>query len=460
MLVPVPRSRSMRDALLILAGALSMHIATTFFGTFRPSALSDHEVVHKLADHEVVHTPAEVNLPTHIHDEEYVPPKPHSNPLPKQHVSTVNTAVDLTHTFPETYLDAHAPGWTVFRNLYMAGGTLYVVSSLPASAFPDILYITSTGLAATTSEENIAARLPTSKEISFITPEQARRRWGPTRAQSRTSNAKNRVFNVKGNTIIFNDPDQFLAHYYHFCAELWLGAWAMWQGVHNVEVSPSSAGEMTAPAIDRVIFPHSGHSWRDGPGFNAYFIRAVFPSVTVEVDTDWNDRVEATSVEGEHARVWHFDKVLLTDRSAAFKGTLCGSQIYRTAAEAFHAMQKLNKLSKWWWEPVRRGILTFAGVDQNIQEIGTRVEQADKQGVNPYAVAKDEESKFPREKIVITYVDRQGVKRHLVDEDHEYLVRELRAFCDANGHELNVMRGEAISKEEQLAIVSRTTVCS
>ncbi|KAI0812317.1 hypothetical protein BC629DRAFT_1579793 [Irpex lacteus] len=437
----MPRSRTMRDALLVLVGALSMHIATSFFGTFRPSALSED-----------VATNTEVNLPTQPHDSEYVP-------APKQHVSTVSTAVDVTHAFPETYLDAHAPGWTVFRNLYMANGTLYVVSSHPASAFPDIQYITSTGLAAENTPENIAARLPTNKDISFITPEQARRRWGPTRVQTQSPNARNRAFNVKGSTIIFNDPDQFLNHYYHFCAELWLGAWAMWQGVHNAQVPASSAGEITAPVIDRIIFPHTDlQGWRDRPGFNAYFLRAVFPSVTVEVDVDWHDRVQTTSAEGEHARVWHFDKVLLADRSAAFKGSICGAQVHRTAAEAFYAMKQINRLSKWWWEPVRRGILTFAGVDQKIQEIGTRVEQADKEKVNPYAVAVDEESKFPREKIVITYVDRQGVRRHLIDEDHEYLVRELRAFCDANGYELNIMRGELLTKEEQLAIVSRTTI--
>ena len=85
---------------------------------------------------------------------------------------------------------------------------------------------------------------------------------------------------------------------------------------------------------------------------------------------------------------------------------------------------------------------------------------ADLEKVNPYAIAADEESKFQPEKIVITYVDRQGVRRHLIDEDHEYLVRELRALCDANGYELNIMRGELLSKEEQLAIVSRTTVRS
>ncbi|KAI0683381.1 hypothetical protein BC835DRAFT_1423340 [Cytidiella melzeri] len=442
----LPRSRTMRDAVLVLVGALSMHIATSFLGTFRPETFSGEAVLSTEGTRHSEH-----------HDEnrdKYVPSK--------QYALADNAGVDLAHDFPETYMDAHAPGWTVFRNLYMANGTLFVVSSHPASAFPDIQYITSTGLAAENTPENIAARMPTNQDMSFITPAQARRRWGPTRAQAKLPTARNRAYSIKGNTIIFNDPDQFLNHYYHFCAELWLGAWAMWHGVHNVQVPASSANEITAPPIDRIIFPNTDlQGWRDRPGFNPYFLRAVFPSTTVEVDMDWDDRIAATSDAGDHARVWHFDKVLLTDRSAAFRGSICGAQVHRTAAEAFYAMKQINRLGKWWWEPVRRGILTFAGVDQHTQEIGTRVEKADREKVNPYAIAvveDDKDAKFPREPIVITYMDRQGVRRHLIEEDHDNLVRELQVFCDANGYELNIMRGETLTKEAQLAIIARTTI--
>jgi hypothetical protein len=436
----------MHDVILVLVGALCMHFATSFVGFFRPYNLPEDIIANMEASQ---HSQS----PVEIHDEHIPSIKP---------LQAIHTVGDLAHDLPETTIDAHAPGWTVFRNLYMANGTLYVVSSRPASEFPDIKYITSTGLAAENTPENIAARMPTEKELSFITPTQASHRWGPTRSQAQSMiTTRNRAFNVKGNTIIFNDPDQFLNHYYHFCAELWLGAWAMWQGTHNVQVPASSAGEMTAPSIDRIIFPHTDlQGWRDRPGFNSYFLRAVFPSITVEVNMDWQDRVTTTGADGEHARVWHFDKVMLTDRSAAFRGSICGAQVHRTAAEAFYAMKQINRLSKWWWEPVRRAILTFAGVDQGVLEIGTRTEKADREKVDPYAVdaANGPNSRIPREKIVITYVDRQGVRRHLLEKDHDYLVQELKALCDANGYELNLMRGEALSKEEQLAIVSRTTV--
>jgi hypothetical protein len=48
-----------------------------------------------------------------------------------------------------------------------------------------------------------------------------------------------------------------------------------------------------------MIFVHAiPDQWRDGPGFNTYFLRAGFPSVTVETEYDWRDRVELTSAPG------------------------------------------------------------------------------------------------------------------------------------------------------------------
>lgn len=85
--------------------------------------------------------------------------------------------VDVAYKIPETTMLSHAPGWTVFRNLYMSNGTLYIVTSRPKS-FPEIVMITSTGLEASATPENIQARIPTEKDMSFLTPEEARDLWG------------------------------------------------------------------------------------------------------------------------------------------------------------------------------------------------------------------------------------------------------------------------------------------
>lgn len=100
-------------------------------------------------------------------------------------------------------------------------------------------------------------------------------------------------------------------------AELLLGTWAFWQGAFSPAHSyldptnlPRNKDIITAPIIppakpitptpiDRMIFVHAlPDQWRDGPGFNAYFLRAAFPSVNVETEYDWNDRIEVTSAPG------------------------------------------------------------------------------------------------------------------------------------------------------------------
>lgn len=431
------RTRTLRDAVLVLVGAFCMHIATSFFGIFQPELFSGDIIVNTQVNH---------------HDTS--PQSPivdHHADAPPQVISTVEPpTVDVAFDFPETTIEAHAPGWTVFRDLYMANGTLFVVSSHSASEFPEIMFMASTGLPAENTPENIAARMPTEKELAFITPTQARKQWGAQLSPTNPISQRNRVYSVQGNTFLFNDPQQFLDHYYHFCAELLLGAWAMWQGAHSARVDPAHADNFASPSVTRAIFAHADATgWRDRPGFNSYFLRAVFPSLTVEVQADWQDRIAATAAGGEHARAWHFDKVLLTDRSAAFRGVICGTQVHRTAGEAFHYMRNLGQLSKWWWEPVRRAVLRFADVGDEVLDIGVRAAERAERGVTVPG---------PDEKIVITYINRQGVRRHLIDEDHDRLVEELEKLCNSKGWEFNNAKAELMTKEQQLELVARTTV--
>lgn len=137
---------------------------------------------------------------------------------------------------------------------------------------------------------------------------------------------------------MYNDPSQFLDHYYHFIAELLLGTWAFLYGAFNSpRISPSLKFRTPSrtprlPDIDRAIFMHtSSLAWRDRPGFNGYFVHAALPSLTIEASEDWDDRVNATK-EGDKA--WHFPMVLLADRSAAFRGSICGLRTQRTASES------------------------------------------------------------------------------------------------------------------------------
>jgi hypothetical protein len=272
--------------------------------------------------------------------------------------------------------------------------------------------------------------------------------------------------------VLFNDPgSQFLNHYYHFVAELWFGAWAFWHSAFSKSSSsPATSFSLTHPApppIHRAIFTHSTTSqWRDNPGFNAYFLRAAFPSLTVEVQQDWEDRIAVTADTKLQDRAWHFPIVLLTDRSAAFRGQVCGSNTQRTASEAWEFMNQNHKLmgSKvgGWWEPVRTAVWRFAGVNLNtgvdvdVDVAAVAVAQPDVKDVNVNELALP----MP-EKIVITYISRQGVaRRKLLQDDHTALVTALEDLVARKGKswELHVLHAERMTKDEQIQAAARTTV--
>lgn len=110
-------------------------------------------------------------------------------------------AIFPTDDLPQTELLAHAPGWTLFRNLYMSNGTIFIVADENGrKAFPEIRMMTSTGLEAENTPENIAMREPTDENMRIITPQEAKGRWvGVT--GGRKGNVENRVWSVEGNTV-------------------------------------------------------------------------------------------------------------------------------------------------------------------------------------------------------------------------------------------------------------------
>ncbi|CDO72793.1 hypothetical protein BN946_scf184994.g46 [Trametes cinnabarina] len=485
-MVGIARPRTLRDVALICLGAAAMHFLTSFLGPFADHSNSiivktqvSSEYVQD-AGQPNVFAPAQHDSSNHGHLDVAQPPapapakQPDSPPardqrqLPAQELikppKDLPEAVDTSHTIPETTILSHAPGWTLFQNVYMSNGTMYIVTSRPSS-FPDISLMTSTGLPAENTPENIAARMPTAEDMAFLTPQEAHDRWGGDVDKAE----KNRIWSVPGNTVIINEPSQFLDHYYHFCAEWLFGAWAFWQGAWNADVSPDSAAKTDAPPIHRAIFANAGaHGWRDRPGFNPYVFRSAFPALTVEVLEDWDDRIVATSSPTAPARAWHFETVLFTDRSAAFRGPICGSQTQRIAAEATEHMRKAGNLTKLWWEPVRRAVLRFAGVDERTLDLGVRADAAVAANtrMQPGAAAGSDGSLRNNRAvsglydsdIVITYISRQAARRHLLDPDHDALVAALEAMCKKHGWELNVVQAEKLSKEQQLAIAARTTL--
>ncbi|KDQ57663.1 hypothetical protein JAAARDRAFT_271495 [Jaapia argillacea MUCL 33604] len=545
-LIRGPTRLSGRDAFLVLLGAFSMHIFSLLSAPFGDSGKNDIVVsTHfnstwhvdvgehpqdvldrdkgKAKEKEESHPNKEVDLifDSPKHELPQLLDVPSSSPgfTPKviPPVEPVRLDIRTVTDLPHTTVEHHAPGWTLFRDIYMSNGTLFVLGPESArSSLPDRFYVTSTGLKAENNEENIRARLPTEREFDFINEQDAKRKWG-----ARDDIEKNRVWTVEGSTILFNDPgDQFINHYYHFVAESLFGAWAFWSSAHASKVN--SLDEVPPP--DRFILSHSQpFGWRDGPGFNSYFLRAAFPSMTVETQLDWEDRITHTrqpidnDAEGQYGRAYHFPTLMLMDRSASFKGAICGSRNQRIAAESVEYMKSKGLLAPYgweydmpegvysadrlkeekivyggkrgWWEYVRKRVVEFAGgnADEGIkvdkvevkkEEVvkdeakdaglrGANILQAQAQARKAKAAGSTAvTTSAENAPVVITYISRQGGRRRLIHEDHKKLVEALDELVERKNKEegqkrkweMNVVQAERMSRDEQVRTMSRTTV--
>lgn len=177
-----------RDALLLLIGASSMHIWTLLFSQ-QP-------------------TQPDIFINTHVSQSDLHETSTLTTTVVAQttltETKTLTSVVTATPTsralspfdkLPATEVLGHAPGWTLFKNLYMTNGTLFLVAEeADRKAFPEFRMMTSTGLAALNTPENIALREPLPENMQFITPKQAKERWT-------TTENVNRVWTVEGNTV-------------------------------------------------------------------------------------------------------------------------------------------------------------------------------------------------------------------------------------------------------------------
>lgn len=158
---------SRRDALLLLIGASSMQLWSFLFS--QQTIMIEAQPQMSSIDHITTQLQTVTQTITTA-------------------VATETPSVDPLNS--DTSVLAHAPGWTLFRNLYMSNGTLYLVADeLQRSNFPELRKMASHPLPAVNTPENIAAREPSDFDITFITPDEAQTRWG------------DRILSVEGNTV-------------------------------------------------------------------------------------------------------------------------------------------------------------------------------------------------------------------------------------------------------------------
>ncbi|WVN85397.1 uncharacterized protein L203_100543 [Cryptococcus depauperatus CBS 7841] len=352
---------------------------------------------------------------------------------------------------PKTEVLAHAPGWTIFDQVYLFNGTWFIVTENPSS-IPLLRLMVSTGNEIWNDEESIQGREPTEKDMRIIFPSESQRLWGHSASF------------VSGSTFLVNDPSQFLDHYYHFAAELLIG---LWRTYSTLDPTITAQGVTRLPSPSRMMFPHlNAGKWNDYAKMNSFLSRAIFPSMSYEYQNDFLDRADT-------GRVFMFERVVFADRAAAFRGPEF-SKTWRTASEAVTL-----QTSKYWWTPVRKNLLEFVGNDHGgdftLSDIGLGggVEAPEIEEDIEAIEAKEgalEEKKATREEItdgkeaqiekpVVTYVSRQGWgRRMLKKESHESLVKELHELERKYGWEINIVSMDKISRDEQIRLSARTTV--
>lgn len=212
------------------------------------------------------------------------------------------------------------------------------------------------------------------------------------------------------NSLILLDPHCL----FHFTLEIFIGLWRTYSSL-DTNITPD--GHTSLPPPSRFIFPNLPYGgWRDNAGMNHIVLRGAFPSVSFEYQDDWAERAVTN-------QPFLFERVALTARTTVHR-----SKVIEPDGKMLSVANRLPK-SPYWWEPVRRNVLEFAGA-------------------------------YTSSRPVITYISRQGRGRSLVQADHEDLVKSLKGLEAKYGWEVNIAVMEKFSKLEQLQLAARTTVGS
>ncbi|KAL7410113.1 hypothetical protein BDY24DRAFT_187218 [Mrakia frigida] len=293
------------------------------------------------------------------------------------------------------------PGYSMFENLYTTQGRFIAITS-NASQLPPISEFLS-DMSKGTPED----RFPVADETRWIviSPEQAMGVFsGRTAAR------------LAGATFFFNDgpgPDGFLAHYFHFVAEVFAGAWRVLAGAPSL----IKAGSATGIAFPRRTILAKGRDWRDGPGLNAWFMATIAPTMAVEDSMQWNDRSRSENL-------FIFDEIVIVDRWASHRHNPTARSWNKMNGDVFRDLPAPPD----WWVPVRKSMMKMVGIE-------------------------DVDFKL---KATVLYISRQAAsKRRLSDESHEALVAALASLNTVDFH---VAAMEGLSKKAQMELASKADV--
>lgn len=342
---------------------------------------------------------------------------------------------DILYQLPTIFLPV---GWTIFNNLYIYNGTMFIVADSP-KRFPDRMLLTSSGAPIFNEPADVARRTPSDKDMQIISRERAAdlfgsgAGWLDGTSVSPCSIFLSSILEPSIPQFITTDPPQLyviffhnltllftrcsINHYYHWCAEVFFG---LWRTYSTLDPNIRDDGLTGLPAPRRLMMSHVPYDkFRDYAGMTQWVTKAVFPAISFEYELDWTDRALMN-------RPFLLERVVLSDRAAAMHNPMF-TLTQRSNAELF----KLRG-SPYWWSTIRNNLVQFAGGD-------------------PLQSSRN----------VITYISRQDWnQRKLIPEDHDRLVAALMKLHTDYGYEINIVSMEKVSRDEQIRLAGRTTVSS
>ncbi|KAF9256407.1 hypothetical protein L218DRAFT_936707 [Marasmius fiardii PR-910] len=291
-----------------------------------------------------------------------------------------------------------AYGFTIFDDLYLRDGTLYVITDTPDSV-PPLPHI----LSRPDRMKPGASLMPTENEMQIITPEEAKSVLGE------------RALRLDGFTVLLYEPEQFMNHYYHWWGEIVLGLWRVYSQL-GIRLDGSIA---PLPSPARFIAPFVEESgWRDSASMNGPLMRAAFPTTAVENGHYWQDLIEL-----ENTAV--FSRVMVVNRAAAHRHPF-GKLWYKMIAGTMSV-----PVSEGFWEPIRRSVVTnLLGYIPNVDDVSS--------------------------KPIVTYIMRK--RRTLITSHHRALERELRRLQREGICEVHLVRMEEFTLKQQIELAARTTI--
>ncbi|ORX41230.1 hypothetical protein BD324DRAFT_648113 [Kockovaella imperatae] len=335
--------------------------------------------------HDVITSPKSYILPS-----SFTTPAP-----PKSHNYISTRAADL----PQTELVAGVAGFNYFRNLYYFGSTFYVVTDeVEEMKKIEYTYVI-TGLKKEDAEGK-SVEIPVEETWQVISFEEAEELFKPV------------VVRKNGLTLFYADATSpnFLGHYFHLVAEMFLGAMRV----------QAADGEYELPA--RTIYRGTAASRRDRYALNEWFNEIAMPNTALEDQSVLQDRT--------HSGIpYVYERIVIADRWAAHKHGKNPRRWNKVTGDVPDVQVPAD-----WFRPVRNSIKLAV-----------------------LASGCDIRRKDPSVPVVL-YVNRQDTGRRLLAEDAESLAFELDALHQQGLIELHDVQMGKVSKLEQFCLACKADV--